>query len=259
MAARAMWKGIVCFGDVRVPVKLYAAVQDRSVHFRLLHEKDHAPVRQAMVNPETDEEVPYDDTRRAYVSETRDLVVLDEEDLETVEPEASREIRILQFVAPSLIDHRWYRRPYYLGPDDGAEEAWRALAAALARQELEGLARWTMRRKEYVGALRLHAGCPMLVSLRHAEEIVSLAGLDVPAGRDLDERELAMARQLVDMLAANFEPEAWQDEYRQRVEQLIATKASGGKVKSMPRRQARRSEDLTAALQASLKQERKRA
>ncbi len=258
MAARAMWKGVVTFGDVRVPVKLYSAVEDRNVHFRLLHAKDRAPVKQEMVNPETDERVPYERTRRAYVTEERDLVVFDRDELADLEPEPSREIRIVRFLRPAVIDHRWYRRPYYLGPDGGGQ-AWLALAKALERSGREGLARWVMRKQEYVSALRLHRGYPMLIALRHAEEVVSVESLERPGGAGLDKRELSMAMQLMEMLEAPFEPEAYHDEYRERVLELIATKAQGGKVKNLPVRRRRPSEDLGRALEASLKKERKRA
>lgn len=259
MAARAIWKGMIRFDDVRVPVKLYSAVEDRTVHFRLLHRKDRAPVKQAMVNPETDQVVPYDQIRRAFITREGDAVVLDDEDLKALEPEASRDIEILQFVPPEVIEHRWYQRPYYLGPDDGADESYATLARALEDSGREGLARWVMRKKEYVGALRLEAGYPMLMSLRHAEEVISVEDLEAPDGPSLATRELDMARQLMDMLAGDFEPAAYRDQYRDRVQELIETKARGGKLSKKRPPKRRPPEDLTGALEASLKQERKRA
>lgn len=258
MAARAMWKGVVRFGDVRVPVKLYAAVEDTSIHFRLLHAADHAPVKQVLVNPQTDAVVPFQETRRAFVTDDRDLVVLHEDELAALEPEPSRDIEILQFLPPQAIDHRWYLRPYYLGPDEGGNRAYFALVDALERTGREGLARWVMRKKAYVGALRLHGGYPMLVALRHAEEVVAVKDLELPSGRPPDERELAMARQLIDMLAADFVPADYHDEYRARVRELVETKARGDKVRALPKRRARPAEDLTRALEASLKQAGKR-
>ena len=130
MTARAMWKGAIHFGGMRVPVKFYAAVADKSVHFRLLHEKDQVPVKQAMVNPETDDVVSQSEAQYAYVTEDHDWVVLDEEDFDAIEPEASREIDILHFLPAGVIDHRWYLRPYYLGPD-GDEASYGALIKAL--------------------------------------------------------------------------------------------------------------------------------
>lgn len=259
MAARAMWKGVVRFEDVRVPVKLYAAVEDRSVRFRLLHERDQAPVKQVMVNPETEEIVPSERIRRAWVTEERDMVLLRDDELAALEPEPSREIRVLAFLPPREIDHRWYLRPYYLGPDDGATDAYLALAGALGRSGREGLARWTMRKKAYVGALRLQDGYPMLMALRHADEVVAVEDVETPPGPELDARELDMARKLIGMLAADFEPEAYHDEYRARVEELIETKSRGRTPRARRPQQPRAAADLTRALEASLKQGRKRA
>ncbi|MGQ9427224.1 non-homologous end joining protein Ku [Gilvimarinus sp. F26214L] len=259
MAARAMWKAVLHVGDARIPVKLYSALQDRSVHFRLLHARDHAPVRQHMVNPETDEIVPYDNVRRGYVTPEGDLVMLSQDELDQLEPDASRDIEVLHFFPGSAIDHRWYRRPYYLGPD-GSVGKYAALVRALEDSGREGLARWTMRKKAYVGALRLHQGYPMLMALRSAEEVISLESIETPSGAELDDRELNMAQQLIDMLAADFTPEEYTDEYRERVVELIQTKASGGKVATFrPRRKPAPSEDLSKALQASLDMEKKRA
>lgn len=258
MSARAMWKGAIGFGGVRVPVKFYAAVADKSVHFRLLHEKDHVPVKQAMVNPETDDVVAHGDAERAYVTEDHDWVVLDEEDLDAIEPEASREVEILHFLPPKVIDHRWYLRPYYLGPD-GDDEKYAALVRALENTGKEGLARWVMRKKEYVGALRLYEGYPVLVSLRHAGEVVSINELEAPKGRKLDSKELDMARELIGMMEADFDPTEYQNEHRERILDLIETKRRGESVKIRPIKQAKPSDNVAEALEASLKRERKSA
>jgi len=257
--ARAMWKGVIRLGEERVPVKLYAAAEDRTVHFRLLHRKDQAPVTQAMVNPHTDEVVPYAEARRAFVSGEGDMVVLSDDELAEIEPAPSRDIEILQLLPQRAIDHRWYQRPYFLGPDDGADAPYAALAAALASSGREALARWVMRKKEYLGALRVEAGYLMLVSLRYAEEVVSVQDLEAPGGPKLAEKELAMAAQLVEMLTDRFLPREYRDEYRQRIEELIETKARGGRVRHKAPPKRRPAEDLTAALEASLRQERKRA
>ena len=166
MAARAMWKGVIRFESVKVPVKLYSAVQDRSVHFRLLHEKDHSPVRQAMINPDTGKAVPHAETRRAYRTAEGSLVIFDKEELEALEP---------------------------------------------------------------------------------------------PKGKALDAKELDMARQLIGMLEAEFDPHEYHDEYRERVLELIEAKRLGKRVKITPIRRREATDDLAQALEASLKKERKRA
>lgn len=256
MAARAMWKGAIRFGDVAVPVKLYSAVEDRGVHFRLLHAKDSVPVRQAMVNPDTDEIVPYEQVRRGYVTDEGQIVVLGKDDLGELEPEASRDIHISSFLPKAAIDHRWYDRPYFLGPGGGTGSYF-ALVEALRKTGREGLAHWVMRKKEYVGALRLQGDHPVLISLRHAEEVVVASALTAPPGRPLDKKELAMAEQLMAMLEAKFDPTEFQDEHRNRVLAMIEAKAAGRKVKlrKAPRKEA--AEDLGKALRASIQKARK--
>ena len=258
MAARAMWKGVIRLGEEKVPVKLYSAIEDQTVHFRLLHESDEVPVKQELINSRTEEVVPYSEARRAFITDEGDMVIFEPEELDELEPEASRDIELLGFLPPEEIDHRWYLRPYYLGPD-GSTDAYFALIKALETSGQEGLARWTMRNKQYVGALRLHDGYPMLVTLRYDAQVVPVESLEAPAGPELDERELAMAGQLMEMLAASFEPEQYHDEYRQRVMELVEAKARGGKVKTKRRRKQPRYEDLSGALRASLEKERIRA
>lgn len=254
MAARAIWKGRIRFGDVDVPVKLYSAIRSTSgVHFRLLHEKDLEPVKQQMVNPETGKVVEYEDVRRAFPTEDGDLVMLTEEELEELEPEASRDIEITRFVDPEVITHQWYDRPYFLGPDDSSEEYF-ALAEALRKQKKEGVARWVMRKKEYVGALRLEGDYLMLMTLRHAGEVVPASALKAPGGRALDKREIQMAKQLVAALEDDLELEAYHDEYRERVLELVEAKAEG-KVLKFPKAPKKKEEDesLAAMLEQSLK------
>lgn len=262
MAARAIWTGVIRLDDLRVPVKLYSAVTDRTVHFRLLHRKDQVPVRQQIINPETDRVVPFSEALRAYTTDTGELVLLSKDELQEQAPQASRDIEILYFLPEQEIDHRWYDRPYYLGPND-ADAAWQALAAALEGDDeavpMVGLARWTMRDKTYIGALQLYHGYPMLMTLRNAEELVPVEALEAPSGKQLDSRELAMAQQLIAMLEGPFEPEQYRDEYRDRVMALIETKQTGGTIEAAPRERKAASSDLGDALEASLKQLRRSA
>lgn len=253
MAARAIWKAVIRIGGDEVPVKLYSAVEDRPVQFRLLHAKDQAPVKQKMIHPETGKEVAYDEIRKAFPVSRGRLVVLDDEDLESLEPEPSRDIEVTRFVDPAEIDHRWYERPYYLGPD-GSDGAYFALAEALEGANKEGVARWVMRKKSYVGSLRAEEGYLRLIVLRHAEEVIAAEELPAPEGRPLNKKELAMAGQLVEALSGKFDPSEYRDEYRERVMELVETKAKGGKVKLTKfRPRPVEEESLDRVLAASLK------
>ncbi len=262
MAARAMWKGILRFGGVEVPVKLYSAVEDRSVHFRLLDAKAQEPVRQQMVDPETGDVVEHAEVRRAFQTGEGELVVLADEELAALEPEPSRDIEVTRFVPTGEITHAWYDRPYYLGPD-GGEDDYFALAAALEAEGREGVARWTMRKKDYVGALRAQGGYLVLITLRHAGEVVAASALPAPAGRALDEREMAMARQLVAAMEDELDFGAYRDEYRDRVRELVEAKAEG-KVVTFPDApkkdtEASLADVLERSLAATEGKERKRA
>lgn len=257
MAARAMWKAILVIGREKIPVKFYAALQDRDVHFRLLDAKDDAPVKQVMVNPETEEQVAKEDVKRGVITAEGDVVILDDDELASVEPAPSREIEVIQFLPLGEIDRRFYRRPYYLGPD-GSDAKYAALIAALEKTGQEGLAKWVMRGKNYVGALRLHQGYPLLIALRHADEVVAISSIRTPKGSEPNEREVQMSQQLIEMLAADFTPEQYHDEYRERVLQLIEDKVKGhGKVTRLRPRKTQPPQDLSKLLAASLQQEKK--
>lgn len=252
MAARAIWKGVVKVGTLEVPVKLYSAVQDKQVRFRLLHKTDHEPVKQQLVSDDSGETVEYQQVKKAFPLNRGRMIMLDPEELQTLEPEDSRDIEITRFVDPEEIDHRWYERAYWLGPD-GDEKAYFAAAAALEKKNKEGVARWVMRDREYVGALRAEDGYLILITLRHADEIIAAESLKPPGGRELAQRELQMAEHLLEALHGDFEPEQFKDEYRARVMELVETKAAGRKPKVVKFRPKKQKDDqLADALEASL-------
>jgi DNA end-binding protein Ku len=253
VAARAIWKGVLKIGTNKVPVKLYSAVQDRSVHFHILDTSTKQPIKQRMVDPENDREIPKEEIQRGLEVEPGTFVVIDEEELTKLEPKASRDIEIRRFVPPARINHQWYERPYYVGPD-GDDSAYFAFAKALESKNREGVARWVMRDKQYIGALNVKDGYLVLVTLRHADEVISAKELPKPSGRALDEKEIRMAEQLIAALEDEFRPEDYHDEYRERVMQFIEAKAKGRRPKLQAIRQKRAPSSLVDALSASLKQ-----
>jgi DNA end-binding protein Ku len=253
MAARAIWKGRIRFGGVDLPVKLYSGVQDRAIHFRLLDSRKKQPVHQQMVNPETGKVVEKDEIRRAAETPDGDLVLLDEDELQALQPEPSRDIEVTRFVPPESITHQWYDRPYYLGPDEGADEAYFALVQALAKQDLEGVVTWTMRNKEYAGALRVRGDYLMLITLRRAGEVIPASALTPPGGRDLDARELRMAKQLIGAMEDELDFAAYRDEYRDRVLELVEAKSAGKVLKFPKARPKKTDESLADVLEKSLK------
>jgi DNA end-binding protein Ku len=224
--ARAMWKAELKIGDASLPVKLYAAVTDRDVRFRLLHAKDRTPVQQRMVDPRDCHEVQPTEIRRGLEVEKGVFVVLREDEVRSVIPEPSRAIEVTQFVPRGSIDLGWYERPYWLGPDD-SEQDYFALAAALAETERLGIAHWVLRGKRYFGALEARDQRLSLVSMHSADEVVSADQIERPSGSTITKGEQQLAEQLVAALDERFDPKVLHDDYRERVEKLIAAKAEG--------------------------------
>lgn len=207
-------------------MKVYSAVQDQTVRFHILDERSKTRVKQHMVDPDSSKEVSPEEIQKGFEVEPGTFVILNQEELESLEPEASREIEITQFVPPAEIAPEFYDRPYYLGPD-GDQAAYFALAEALSNKEKEGVARWVMRKQPYVGALRAEGDHLILFTLRKLEEVLSARDLPRPAGRAPDKKELNMARQLVELLEGEFNPGDYQDEYSARVMEFLEKKAKG--------------------------------
>lgn len=251
MAARAMWKGQLKIGSTKVPVKLYSAVQDRTVRFNILDDRHKMRVKQHMIDPDSGEEIPNEEIQKGYEIEPGRFVILTASDLEMLQPPASRDIEIEEFVDQDEISQQWFERPYYLGPDDGAKEYF-ALAEALKNQEKEGVAHWVMRNKYYSGVLRSIDDYLYLFTLRDAKEVISADDLPKPAGAAPTQKELAMAKQLVEMLRGDFNAADYKDEYRERVEKFIEQKAKGRAPRLQAVKTKRKSDNLDAALAKSL-------
>jgi DNA end-binding protein Ku len=250
--ARAMWKASLELGEVRLPVKLYAAAEDRDVHFRLLHAADRVPVRQRMVDPRDGREVPSEEVRRGVELEEGRFVLLRPEELRRLEPKASRAIEVTRFVPRDALDLAWYSRPYLLGPDRSSADYF-ALAKALEASGKRGIARWVMRRQRYFGALAVRDGYLALIALHSADEVVAAEQLPRPAAATLSKGERKLAEQLLATLDAAFDPNELRDEYRERVEKLIEAKRKGRSFKVKEAPAPRVGGDLGEALRRSLR------
>ena len=226
MAARAIWKGKLKLGTQNLPVKLYSAVEDKSVRFHVLDNTKRHRVKQHMVEPDSGEEVETKDIRKGYEIEPGRFVILEDEELESLKPAPSREIEISEFVSIEDIPQQFYERPYYLGPD-GDQTNYFAFAQALEQQSREGIAHWVMRNKSYTGALGAQDGYLVLSTLRSAGEVIDADELPKPASRPPTKKELELAEHLVSLLEGEFDPADYKDEYRERVLEFIAKKAKG--------------------------------
>jgi DNA end-binding protein Ku len=225
MPARSIWNGEIAFDAARIPVKMYAAVEDRDIHFHLLHDQDLVRLQQRMANPRTSRTVEFADAQKGFEVEPGVFVLLDDE-LAEIAPKPSRDIELTRFVDAKLVHHQRYLRPYYLGPH-GSDDDYFALAAAMAEEGTVGVAHWVMRKKEYVGMLHAQDGYLMLMALRDVDQVISPDQLEPPEGRTLDAKERRLAEQLISALEDEFDPTRYHDEYRERVEQLIKAKRRG--------------------------------
>jgi DNA end-binding protein Ku len=250
MAARAIWKGQLKIGSTTVPVKLYAAVQDRDVHFHVLQNRTKSRVKQQIVTEER-KPIAKEEIRKGYEIEPGTFVIVEDEELQKLKPRESRVVSFPRFVSVSAVGNEWYERPYWVGPD-GDANAYFALAEALEKRNALGIARWTMRGKSYVGALRVEEGYLALIKLRYTEEVLSARELPAPAGRALEPKELRMAEELIGALEGKFDLNEFRDEYRDRVMKFIEAKAKGKHPKLAAVKERRSAGSLEQQLTKSL-------
>ena len=253
--ARSIWRGAISFGLVNVPVKLYSAVSKKSVRFNQLHEKDNSRINLKRFCAEEDQEVPYEEIVKGYEISPGSYVVITPEELEALDPKKTRTIDIEDFVDLDEIDPLFYEHPYYLAPDTGAAKPYKLLLEALRQTNKVAIARVVIRSKEYLTAIRPAGDVLTMETMLFADELIDPDGLDELPDADVSatDREVDMARQLIESLATPFEPEKYRDEYRERVLELIEQKASGQEI-AMPAEPEEPAAvpDLMAALEASL-------
>jgi DNA end-binding protein Ku len=255
---RSIWSGAISFGLVNVPVKLFSAVSRKSVRFHQLHDKDGVRIQQKRVCPADGEEVPYESIVKGYEIAPDKYVVIEPEELEALDPKKTRAIEIQEFVDLEEIDPIYFDHPYYLAPDKGAAKPYRLLLEAMRETEKVAIAKVVIRQKESLVAIRALQDHDVLemATMLFADEIVDPERLDdIPDADDvkMNDRELAIAKQLVESLAGEFEPEKYHDTYREAVLEMIERKAAGEEIAIQPEaEEAAPVPDLMSALKASL-------
>jgi DNA end-binding protein Ku len=258
---RAIWTGAISFGLVSVPVKLYAAVSAKGVHFHQLHAADGVRIQQKRICPADGEEVSYSDIVKGYEIAPDRYVVIEPDELASLQPKRARTIEIEDFVSLAEIDPIFFDHPYYLVPDERGVKPYRLLLEAMRETEMVALGRLVLRAKEHLVAIRGAAEVMTLETMVFADEIVSpdrFAELDGEV--KTSDRELAVAKQLIESLSGPFEPEKYHDDYREQVLALIDRKASGEEIVLQPQADEEKADgaDLMSALQASLEEVKKR-
>ncbi|HWG75044.1 MAG TPA: Ku protein [Acidimicrobiales bacterium] len=252
---RAIWSGSVSFGLVNVPVKLVTATSPKDVRFHQLHDSDGGRINQRRVCSVDGEEVDFTHIVKGYDLGGGRYVVVEPEELASIDPEATRTIDIEEFVDLSDIDPVFFERSYYLVPDGRAEKPYALLAEAMTATGKVALGRFVLRTKQYLAALRAREGVLVLSTMLYPDEVIDPAELEVattdatkPAKRELD-----MATSLVESLSGPFDASKYHDDHREKVLALIEAKAEGESIAEAPEaRAAAPVVDLMAALEASL-------
>jgi DNA end-binding protein Ku len=256
--ARSIWTGAISFGLVTVPVKLYSAVSRKTVRFNQLHETTGIRIAQKRVDPSTGEEVPYDEIVKGYEIAPERYVIVSNEELEALDPKKTRTIEIEDFVELDEIDPIFYDHPYYLAPGAGGAKPYRLLLEAMRETRKVAIARVVIRQKESLVAIRPMEGDVLgMATMIFADEVVDperIDDLEAAQEAETNDRELAIAKQLVESLAGSWEPERYRDTYRDEVLALIERKAAGEEIATQPavEEAAEPVPDLMSALKASL-------
>jgi DNA end-binding protein Ku len=251
---RAIWSGAISFGLVNVPIKLFTATSQRDVRFHQLHDKDGARIQQKRVCSKDGEEVPMEHIVKGYEVSRDTYVIITPEELDALDPKASRTIDILDFVDLDEIDPVYFDSTYYMVPEKGAAKAYALLLEAMRKSNKVAIARVVLRQKQHLVALRPLKNALSMETMLYADEVVGTETLEgLPEDVTVTDRELAMAQQLIDSLADDFKPERYKDDYRERVMEMIERKAEGQEIVVGEEEEEQAPVvDLMAALEASL-------
>lgn len=223
--ARPIWTGTLSFGLLNVPVSLMSGERRTDLHFRMLDSRDRKPVRYERVNAETGEEVPWKDVVKAYEYDKGSYVVLEESDIKAAAPESHETVEVETFIDAAAIDPRYYEKPYVLVPAKKAEKGYVLLRETLRKGNRVGIARVVIRTREYLAAVMPQGDALILMLLRYPQELVDPADYALPGGKAADYRvtakELQMAEQLIDSMSGDWNPDAYKDEFRDRLQAII--------------------------------------
>ena len=225
--ARSMWKGSIAFGLVNIPVELYSATRDHRPKFRLLHAKDEQPVRYERVCQKEGKPVGWDELVKGYEYSKGNFVVLTKDDFKTAALEKTKTIDIIDFVDPKEVDERYFETPYYLQAGKGADRSYALLREAIRDSGRIGIAKVILRDTQHLAAVEAIGDALVLTMMRFADELADLADFKFPHKADIRPAELKMARQLIDNLAAKWDPEKYADEYKENLMRVIRAKMKG--------------------------------
>ncbi len=255
---RAMWKGAISFGLVTIPVAVYPATEEKSLRFNQLHAKDGGRIRNKRVCSVCEGEVPYEEIVKGYEYEKDRYVTLTDEELDAVPVRSSRTIDIERFVDLEEIDPIYFKKSYYLVPEEVGAKAYALLREAMSRDGKVGIAKVSFRDKEHLATLRFRGKAFVLETMFWPDEIREAEGVEVEA--EVRPQEVEMARQLIESLSGPFEPTAYRDEYREKLLGIVERKIAGEEITVAAEAEApERVVDLMEALKRSVEAAKQRA
>ncbi|HLW18224.1 MAG TPA: Ku protein [Actinomycetota bacterium] len=257
--ARAIWKGAISFGLVTIPIRVHTAVEEKSFKFNQLHEKDQGRIKYKRTCSVDGEEVPFDEIVRGYEYEKDHYVVLTDDDIDRGLSNV-RTIDIQKFVDASEIDPIYWQRSYYLAPDGTPGlKAYKLLSKALKDDNRVAVAKVAFRDKEHLATLRVRDGVFVLETMYWPDEIRDAEFEELDEDVKIGSAELQMAKSLIDNMTGDFDPEEFKDEYREKLESLVAKKVEGEEIAVVEETGTAKVLDLIEALKASVAQSEKPA
>jgi DNA end-binding protein Ku len=255
MTMRAIWSGTISFGLVSVPVRMFSATESKELRFHFLHKKDLQPIGYDKVRKDTGRHVDPDDVVRGFEIEKGKYVPIEDEDLDRLDIELTHSIDICDFVDLDEIDPIYYRKAYYLLPQDGAEKPYRLLVRALDETAKVGIAKVVIRNKQHLAAVRPYDNVLLLETMYYAHEVRKPESVN---GRvRVQKAEVDMAKSLVENLSDDFDPKKYDDTYRKELLALIRKKAKGAKLPEPQEEEEADVVDLMAALRESVAETKK--
>ena len=256
--ARAIWKGSISFGLVNIPIALYPATRREELKFRLLRKTDLSPVNYKRVAEKDGKEVPWDQIVKGYEYEKGKYVVLQDEDFQRVDIEATQTVDIQDFVELDEIDPIFFYKPYYLEPQKGGDKAYALLRDALKDSKKVGVAKVVIKTREYLASVKPEDGALVLELMHFADELADTSKLHILKKVEVGKREMDMAKALIGSMSTKWNPEKYHDDYREALMEVIEEKVeAGGKEIEEKPRQARKPTkviDLVSVLQKSLEE-----
>ena len=252
---RPIWSGSISFGLVNVPVRLYSAVQEHKLRFHFVHEKDSSPIGYEKICKKEGKPVADDEIVKAFEFEKGEYVFMDDEDFEAAKVEGYKANDIVDFVPYEDIDPIYFAHTYYVGPDRGAEKTYSLLVKAMEGSELAGIAKFVMRDRQNLGALRVRDGVITLEQLRYADEIRDVAEIKASRTR-VSSEEMKMAERLIESFTTEWKPEKYKDTYRDELCAIIRAKRKGKEVHAAPEVEEEAPTDLLTALRESVERSR---